>query len=181
MILAVHKYLALLRLTKLDRFHREELVTLSATQFRFAEKRRPEDYATWISEHMAWPLPPEFLLAGPTQTWDWDNDADREVGEAKIAEYLQQFRIRESRVVLMAKKDEHLKLNSSIAWDQEPWYGTEYSVQRFDDAFIREVVFFSLNTVGYSNSLFHCRLREPMIFLTCFYRNPTYLFQVILK
>ncbi|KAF8798143.1 hypothetical protein BYT27DRAFT_7124234 [Phlegmacium glaucopus] len=137
-ILAAHRCLALLRSTNFSRFHQEELVTLSATRFRFAEKRRPDDYAVWISEHMAWPLPPEFLLAGPALTWDWNNDADRKMGEAKIAEYLQQFRIQESRVVLMAKKDEHLKVNPSITWDKEPWYGTEYSVQRFDDAFIRE-------------------------------------------
>ena len=91
---------------------------------------------------MAWPLPPEFLLAGPVLTWDWDNDADHAVGEAKIAKYLQQFRIRESRVVLMAKKDEHLKVNPSMTWDQEPWYGTEYSVQRIDETLIREVRFF---------------------------------------
>lgn len=148
-ILAAHKYLALLRSTKLSRFHYDELVTLSATRFRFAEKRRPEDYATWISDHMVWPLPPEFLLAGPVVTWDWDSDIDREMGEAKITEYLQQFRIHESRVVLMAKKGEHLKVDPSITWDQEPWYGTEYSVQRFDETFIREV-HFSLNTEGYS-------------------------------
>ena len=179
MILAAHKYLALLRSTTFDRFHHEELVTLSATRFRFAEKRRPDDYATWISEHMAWPMPPELLLAGPALLWDWDNDADRKMGEAKIAEYLEQFRIQESRVVLMARKDEHLKLNPSIAWGKEPWYGTEYSVQRFDEAFIREVRFSNTNCYAYSS--FGCRPREPMLFLTCFYRDPTCLFQLIFK
>ena len=178
MILAVHKYLALLRSTKFSRFHHEELVNLSAIQFRFAEKGRPQDYATWISEHMAWPLPPEFLLAGPKLVLDWDSDAEREVGEAKIAEYLQQFRIHESRVFLMAKKDEYSKINSSITWDKEPWYGTEYSVQRFDETFIREVCFFLID--GYL-SLFGYRLREPTIFLTCFYRDPTCLLQLTLK
>ena len=142
MILAVHKYLALLRSTKFSRFHHEELVNLSAIQFRFAEKTRPQTYATWITERMAWPLPVELLLAGPNLIWDWDADAEREVGEAKIAEYLQQFRVHESRVVLMAKKDEHLKINRNITWEKEPWYGTEYAVQRFDDDFIREVRFF---------------------------------------
>jgi insulysin len=180
-ILAVHKYLALLRSTKFSRFHHEELVNLSAARFRFAEKKRPDNYATWISEHMAWPLPPEFLLAGPVLTLDWDNDADHAVGEAKIAEYLQQFRIRESRVALMAKKDEHLKINPNMTWDQEPWYGTEYSVQRFDETFIREVLFSSSNAFGYSYPLFGCRLREPMIFLNCFYRDPMYLSQPTLK
>ena len=140
-ILAVHKYLALLRSTKFSRFHHEELVNLSAIQFRFAEKTRPQNYAIWISEHMAWPLPVEFLLAGPKMIWDWNSDAEREVGEAKIAEYLQQFRVHECRVFLMAKKDEHLKVNPNITWHKEPWYGTEYSVQRFDESFIREVRF----------------------------------------
>lgn len=148
MILAVHKYLALLRSTKFSRFHHEELVNLSAIRFRFAEKNLSHDYATWISERMAWPLPPEFLLAGPKLVWDWDSDAEREAGEAKIAEYLQQFRIHESRVFLMARKDEYLKINSDITWDKEPWYGTEYSVQRFDETFIREVPFFP-NIDGY--------------------------------
>lgn len=148
MILAVHKYLALLRSTKFSRFHHEELVNLSATQFRFAEKTRPQDYAVWISEHMAWPLPAEFLLTGPKLVWDLNSDAEREVGEAKIAEYLQQLRIHESRVFLMARKDEHLKVNPNITWNKEPWYGTEYSVQRFDETFIREVRFFT-NIDGY--------------------------------
>lgn len=153
MILAVHKYLALLRSTEIGRFHHEELVTLSATRFRFAEKRRPENYATRITEHMAWPLPPEFLLAGPELTWEWDNDADRQAGEAKIAEYLEKFRIHESRVVLMAKKDEHLRVNPSITWDTEPWYGTQYSVQRFDEAFIEEVLFLSILTATITHYL----------------------------
>lgn len=140
-ILAVHKYLALLRSTKFSRFHFEELVNLSAIQFRFAEKTPPQTYASWISEVMAWPMPVKFLLAGPKLIWDWDSDAEREMREAKIAEYLQQFRVHESRVFLMAKKEEHLKVNPNITWDKEPWYGTEYSVQRFDEDFIREVRF----------------------------------------
>ena len=153
MILAAHKYLTLLRSTNFSPFHQEELVALSATRFRFAEKRRPDEYATWISEHMAWPLPPGLMLAGPSVTWDWDNEADRKMGEAKVADYLQHFRIHQSRVILMAKKDEHLKVNSNIKWDLEPWYGTEYSVQRFDDNFIREVRFFSLLLANFTHYL----------------------------
>ena len=64
-ILAVHKYLALLRSAKFSRFHYEELIALSATRFRFAEREQPDSYAVSISEHMHWLLPPEFLLAGP--------------------------------------------------------------------------------------------------------------------
>ena len=178
--MAVHKYLALLRSAKFSRFHYEELIALSATRFRFAEREQPDSYAVSISEHMHWLLPPEFLLAGPMRIWDWDDDADRQVGEAKIAEYLQQFRIHESRVILMAKKDEHLKVNPNITWDTEPWYGTEYSVQRFDEAFIGEVSFLS-NTDDYYYSLLIFRPRNTMIFLTCFYRESMHLFQLTLK
>ena len=102
---------------------------------------------------MAWPLPPGLMLAGPLVTCDWDNEADRKMGEAKVADYLQHFRIHQSRVILMAKKDEHLKINSSIKWDTEPWYGTEYSVQRFDENFIREVRFFSLLLASFTHYL----------------------------
>ncbi|KAF8163442.1 Metalloenzyme, LuxS/M16 peptidase-like protein [Crassisporium funariophilum] len=137
-ILAAYKYLALLRSTKLENFHHEELVHLSSTKFRFAEKSRPDDYATWISEHMAWPIPRDLLVAAPQLTWDWENEADRQNGEAKIAEYLETLRVAEGRVVLMAKKDEHMKINPEQTWDKEPWYGTEYSVQRFDDKFIEQ-------------------------------------------
>ena len=156
------------------------MITLSTTRFRFAEKSQPNKYAIWITKHMNWPLPPEFLLAGPKLFWDWDDDVDEQEGEAKIAEYLQQFRIHESRVVLMAKKDEHLKVNPNIVWDTEPWYGTEYSVQRFDEGFIREVGFLS-NIHDYYYSLLDFRPRNTMIFLTCFYRGSMYLFQLTLK
>ena len=157
------------------------MIALSATRFRFSEKtQQPSVYAVWIAEHMDWPLPPEFLRAGPELVWDWDDDADQQVGEAKIAEYLQQFRIHESRVFLMAKKDEHLKVNPNITWDTEPWYGTKYSVQRFDEGFIGQVAFLS-NTSDYYYSLLHLRPRNAMIFLTFFYRESMYLFQLTLK
>ncbi|KDR81747.1 hypothetical protein GALMADRAFT_58881 [Galerina marginata CBS 339.88] len=136
---AVHKYLGLLRSSKFEAFHHQEVVNLSTTRFRFAEKRRPDDYATWISEHMAWPIPAELLLAAPRLTWDWDNETDKKEGEAKVTEYLNQFTIENSRAVLMAKRDDHLKVHPELKWEKEPWYGTEYAVQRFDDDFVAQI------------------------------------------
>jgi insulysin len=90
---------------------------------------------------MAWPIPRDLLLAAPRLTWDWDNEEDRKQGESRVKEYLNQFRIGEGRIVLMAKKEDHLKLNPNIQWETEPWYSTEYGVQRLDDDFIAKVTF----------------------------------------
>ena len=88
---------------------------------------------------MAWPTPRENLLTGPKLTWEWKDEADRQQGEARIRQYLESFRIDESRVVLMAKQADHEKVHSGLQWEKEPWYGTEYAVQRFDDDMCRQV------------------------------------------
>ncbi|KAF8965197.1 Metalloenzyme, LuxS/M16 peptidase-like protein [Flammula alnicola] len=137
-ILAAYKYLELLRSSKFEPYHHQEVVNLSSIRFRFAEKRRPDDYATWISEHMAWPIPRDLLLTAPRLTWDWDSEGDKQKGEAKVREYLNQLRIGESRAVLMAKKDDHLEVHPDLKWEKEPWYGTNYAVQRFDAQFVVE-------------------------------------------
>ena len=136
---AAYKYLALLRASTFDAFHQEELVQLTHIGFRFLDKRPPDDYATWLTEHMAWPVPHHLLLAAPRLTWAWENEEDRKLGEKKVAEYLESFRVGNSRVVLMAKKEDHVKLQADLQWDKEPWYGTEYAVQRWDADFITEV------------------------------------------
>ncbi|PPQ98811.1 hypothetical protein CVT24_003365 [Panaeolus cyanescens] len=135
---ATFKYLSLLRASVFDQYHHQELVKLSATRFRFAEKRRPDDYATSITEHMAWPLPRDMILAGPRLTFDYINDSDKKMHEAKISQYLDSFKLGNSRVVLMAPKADHEKLHPQIQWENEPWYGTGYYVQRFDQNFIEK-------------------------------------------
>lgn len=88
---------------------------------------------------MANPVPKELLLAGPALTWDWDPN-DPTLGQAKIREYLDSYRAHNARVVLMAKGEEFEKIGmSGKEWDKEPWYGTEYRVDRFDEEFLREV------------------------------------------
>ncbi len=88
---------------------------------------------------MAWPVPPDLLLAAPRLTWPWEDEQTRNKGDAKISEYLQSFRIGESRVVLMAKKEDHIKSHPDLEWRKEPWYGTEYAVQQWDAEYIKEV------------------------------------------
>jgi insulysin len=134
-VLASFKYLALLRSSDFSAYHQRELAILSSTRFRFQEKKRPDDYAKWISNTMNWPVPKEYLLSAPVLTWDWDHVS----GQSKIKEYLESFRITEARVVLMAQADEHAKLDATTRWNKEPWYGTEYRVQYFDKEFIDQV------------------------------------------
>ena len=138
-ISAVFKYLALLRSSTLEDFHHQELVKLSAIRFRFAEKRRPEDETTSISENMERPYPRDLLIAGPKLTWDWENEADKKEHKERISKYLDSYRIQECRVMLMAPKQEHLRLHPDLKWEKEPWYGTEFSVRRFDDADVKSV------------------------------------------
>ncbi|KAF8892443.1 Metalloenzyme, LuxS/M16 peptidase-like protein [Infundibulicybe gibba] len=134
--LATFKYLTMLRSSKFDAYHQKEMSTISAMRFRFAEKRRSEDYVTWIAEHMAWPVPRDLLLSAPQFTWDWEQND--ETAEMKVREYLESFRVHEGRVVLMAKAEEHSKLAPDAVWLKEPWYGTTYYVKKFDEDFIRE-------------------------------------------
>jgi len=88
---------------------------------------------------MAWPVPRELLLAAPRLTYSYEDENDRQRVEAKISEYLQSFRVGEGRVVLMAKKEDHAKVHPDLQWQKEPWYGTEYAVQRWDAEFVNEV------------------------------------------
>ncbi|KAJ7172120.1 Metalloenzyme, LuxS/M16 peptidase-like protein [Mycena filopes] len=137
--LTVFKYLSLLRESQFEAFHQRELVTLAATKFRFKEKGRPDSYATWAAEHMTRPVPLELVLSAQALVWDWDGDSQPGGGgEAKVREYLDQFRAENARVTLMAKGAEHVQLAPNAVWKKEPWYGTEYYVEKFDDAFIQQ-------------------------------------------
>ncbi|KAJ7723946.1 Metalloenzyme, LuxS/M16 peptidase-like protein, partial [Mycena maculata] len=137
--LVIFKFLALLRDSQFEAFHQRELVTLSATKFRFKEKGRPDSYATWAAEHMTRPVPLELVLSAQALIWDWDgDDQPGGGGEAKVRAYLDSFRPENARVMLMAKGVEHTKLAPNAVWEKEPWYGTEYYVEKFNEAFIRQ-------------------------------------------
>lgn len=64
-------------------------------RFRFAEKGRPERYATWIGEHVKDPTPRDLLLSAPKLVWEWDED--------EVRTLLAQLTVDEGRVVVMAK------------------------------------------------------------------------------
>ncbi|KAJ7074118.1 Metalloenzyme, LuxS/M16 peptidase-like protein [Mycena amicta] len=137
--LTVFKYLSLLRESNFEPFHQKEQVLLSETRFRFKEKGRPDSYATWVSESMTRPVPPELTLSSSALVWDWAADGISDgFGESKVRQYLDEFRPENARITLMAKGEEHLKLAPNAVWQKEPWYGTEYYVEKLDPALVQQ-------------------------------------------
>jgi len=133
---AVFKYLSLLRSSELSPRHQSEIAKINSIRFRFQEKRRSENYAVWVAEHLSWPVPPNLVLSAPSQVWEWDNTD----GEKDVRHMLESLKIDQGRVALMAKKEEHAKLREgeNMVWEKEPWYGTEYRVERWDEDFVRQ-------------------------------------------
>lgn len=127
-VLACYKYLNLLRTSSFTSRYQEEIQTLSALRFRFAEKRRPDSYATWVSEHLSHPIPRSLVLSGPQLTWDWD--------EKLVHEMLAGLNVETGRVVVMAKDHSVVGKSTETVWQKEPWYGTEYAVDTMDAEFM---------------------------------------------
>ncbi|GJE87118.1 insulin-degrading enzyme [Phanerochaete sordida] len=130
-ILTVFKYLSMMRSSEFPAWYQQEMSQLRAIRFRFQEKRSPDDYAVWVSEHMAWPLPRDQILSGPQLVEEWDQN-----GEQEVREILDSLRIERGRALLMAKKEEHERVQGPIEWTQEPIYSTPYRVERFSREFI---------------------------------------------
>ena len=130
------KYLNLLRVSTFPAWNQLEIVSIDATRFRFTEKTRPDDYAVYLAEHMAWPVPEELFIAAPQLRQPWDSDGE---DEKVMRRMLDGLTVHKGRVVLMARGEEHERVDGAKDWKKEPVYGTEYSVMRMDDAFIKEV------------------------------------------
>lgn len=127
----------MMRSSELPAWYQAEISKMRAIRFRFQEKRSPDDYATWISEHMAWPLPRDQILSGPQLTEEWQSDFP-EGGEHEVREILDSLTVENGRALLMAKKEEIERVKGSIEWKHEPIYGTPYQVERFDSEFVQE-------------------------------------------
>jgi len=111
---------------------------IKANRFRFAEKRRPDDYAVWVTEHLSWPVPRELVLSAPQLVWEWDEQDPMHGGEREMREVLESLRVDRGRTVLMAKTEEHERVRGTSPWETEPWYGTLYRVEKFDEDFIAQ-------------------------------------------
>ncbi|KIJ69177.1 hypothetical protein HYDPIDRAFT_105764 [Hydnomerulius pinastri MD-312] len=132
-VLATFKYLSLLRSSDIAPWYQSEAATIANLQFQFAEKRAAQGYATTVAERMSWPVPTEKLLSAPVLISEWDG----EDGLAEVREALGNIRVDTGRVVLMAKKDEHERVaGGEKQWQSEKFYGTGYTVERWDDKFL---------------------------------------------
>jgi len=134
--MATFKYISMLRSTDLSPLYQSEVSSLSDIRFRFSEKRRPDDYAVWLADKLAWPVPRELVIKAPQVVSEWDPDG---TAQAVAMRTLEDLSVRNSRSVLMARKEEFQKQLGTQQWQAEPWYGTQYRVERLDEAFIREV------------------------------------------
>ncbi len=139
LILSIFKYIALLRSSSFPAWYQRERSLISATRFRFAEKRRPDDYAVWVSEHMAWPVPRDLVLSAPQLTQEWDESDQVNGGEREMRALLDTLTVESSRTVLMAKADEYERVRGKdLVWEKEPWYGTPYRVERLSEEFVKK-------------------------------------------
>jgi len=133
--LATYKYLSLLRSSEFPKWYQSELVKIARTKFQFAEKQNPESYATSLSERLGKPVPPELVLREAAVPSEWDS----EDGEREVREILEGLRVTKGRAVLMAKKEEHVRISKNEQWEHENWYGTGYRVERWDPSFVEQV------------------------------------------
>ena len=142
-MLAVFKYISLLRSSEFPAWYQLEISQMSQTRFRFQEKKRPQSYAIWVASHMEWPVPRDLLLSAPQLVWEWETDVDGG-GLMDVRKILDTLTIDKGRAVLMAKPEEHKKIGSGDdVWEKEPIYGTQYRVEKLDKDFVEQVTLFS--------------------------------------
>ncbi|KAI0282121.1 Metalloenzyme, LuxS/M16 peptidase-like protein [Russula aff. rugulosa BPL654] len=133
--MAAFKYISMLRSTNLSPTYQSEVSSLSDIRFRFAEKRRPDNYAVWVTDMLSWPVPREFVIKAPQVISEWDPDG---TAQAVAFQTLRALSVKNARTLLMAKQGEFQRLFGTQEWQSEPWYGSQYRVERLDDAFIQE-------------------------------------------
>ncbi|KAF9075695.1 Metalloenzyme, LuxS/M16 peptidase-like protein [Rhodocollybia butyracea] len=144
-LVATFKYISLLRSSKFEPYLQNENATISDIRFRTLEKRKPDDYVSSLSQRLVQPYPPELLLSAGSITWPWGDEypGANNTGIEKVYEYLEAFKLENGRVMLMAKPDDleaALRIGKETTWEKEPWYGTQYRVERFDEDFLRQTV-----------------------------------------
>jgi hypothetical protein len=106
---------------------------LSEMQFRFQEKKAPDQYAQELSDYLKYPTPRELVLSGPKIIFEHATE--------EVRRLLETLTVESGRVVLMAQN--HLDAGDGkggeVTWEVEPWYGTEYTVRRLEEDFVASV------------------------------------------
>ena len=139
--MATFKYISMLRSTDLSPAYQMDVSALSNIHFQFTEKGSPDDYAVWVTDQLSWPVPRELVIKAPQVTSEWDRDG---TAQAVAFHALKELSAKNSRTLLTANQEEFQKLLGTQQWQTEPWYGTQYRVERLDEAFIEEVRHFLL-------------------------------------
>lgn len=91
---------------------------------------------------MSWPVPRDQIISAPrlVEPWDLEDPKKPGGGEKEVRDMLELLKIENGRSVLMAKKEEFEKLaGKDIEWQHEPWYGTGFTVERYDEEFVKQV------------------------------------------
>ena len=84
---------------------------------------------------MLWPVPPESFLKAPQVVEPWDEEVGS--AEKEVREVLEVLRVDQSRAMLMARAEEFNRVSGpKTLWEMEPWYGTPYRVERYDEEFL---------------------------------------------
>ena len=90
---------------------------------------------------MAWPVPRDLILSAPQIVQEWEENDPEHGGEKEMRAILNTLTIDRSRTVLMAKAEEHERVRGKdVVWEKEPWYGTPYRVERFNEEFIQKAI-----------------------------------------
>jgi len=89
---------------------------------------------------MTWPVERDSVLSSAQLVSEWDDSGE---GEKEIRDTLNTLTIDEGRAVVMARPDELQRVfgaeGKTLDWESEPWYGTKYLVERFDEEFVSKV------------------------------------------
>ncbi|KAI0353367.1 LuxS/MPP-like metallohydrolase [Trametes cingulata] len=128
---AIFAYISLLRTSPMPLYHFTEVSTMAETRFRFKEKAQPHRYASTLAHALAEPYPPEWLLSGDHIYRAWD--------ESLVRQLLDSFVQARSRVTLEAKTHLDEVVGKGVQWETERWYGTQYMVKRYDEAFLQKL------------------------------------------
>ncbi|EJU00764.1 insulin-degrading enzyme [Dacryopinax primogenitus] len=121
-LVAVHKYISLLRASLFPAWIQEELIQISKINFDFLEKQPAERVASFLAAEITKPYPRDRLLSTHALPREWD--------ELQVREVLGSLTPRESSIMLVSPDMPEERLGN-----REKWYGTEYGVHRLSDEF----------------------------------------------
>lgn len=175
-ILAIYNYISVLRASDIERYHYDELHTMSELHFRFREKTKPHTYVNDLSYQLS-EFSPEDVLSGDTVIREWD--------EFLFKETLKSLDPERGRVLLTAKVHDEAVVGHDVQWELEKWYGVEYRVTMLGEVFINQVRI-DLPGSSYRSARFfipifdqYSRRKHQTRMRGCFFHDPTLSFQLI--